>query len=63
MNRFLLLCETYFNKKPFLLATSHFESLNSSKIRKEQLKFTIDILNKSENSILMGDFNFDPKSL
>ena len=63
MNRTLLIAETYFNKQKFLISTVHLESLNhSTQRRKEQLKFSFDILKESENSILMGDFNFDPKS-
>lgn len=47
------------NYKNFITGTSHFESLNSAKQRKNQLENSFDLLGLSDNSFLMGDFNFD----
>ena len=41
-----------------LVATSHFESRNNTKIRKEQMELTFQRL-EGKDFILMGDFNFD----
>ena len=48
----------------FLVATAHFESLDSAKYRKEQMEVTFNLLQKAQEdrknlSILVGDFNFD----
>jgi hypothetical protein len=51
--------ENYTDLKNLLIATSHFESLNNSKLRKDQLNVSFSLLNESANSFLMGDFNFD----
>jgi tyrosyl-DNA phosphodiesterase 2 len=64
MGRNLLLMEiihSFDNKNlnNILIATSHFESLNSEEYRKRQLKDSFEILNFSECAFLMGDFNFD----
>jgi tyrosyl-DNA phosphodiesterase 2 len=64
MGRNLLLTEinhSFDNEKfsNIIIATSHFESLNNANFRKDQLAVSFEILNKSENAFLMGDFNFD----
>lgn len=64
MGRNLLLTEinhSFDNQKfnNFLIATSHFESLNNANVRKIQIDSAFEILNKSDTAILMGDFNFD----
>jgi endonuclease/exonuclease/phosphatase family metal-dependent hydrolase len=37
MGRSLLTCETRINGNPFVVATSHLESMNSAELRKDQL--------------------------
>ena len=64
MGRNLLITEinhSFDNQKfsKIFIATSHFESLNNAKLRKEQLETSFNLLNKSKNAFLMGDFNFD----
>lgn len=41
------------------VATSHFESLDSADIRKDQLEVAFGVLDKYPTALLMGDFNFD----
>jgi len=64
MGRNLLLTEINhsfdnINYSNIIIATSHFESLNNAKLRKQQLETSFEILNNSETAFLMGDFNFD----
>lgn len=64
MGRKLILAEPCL---PFhlIVASSHFESLNSAEVRREQLKTTFDVLKAAQgaefpgHSVLVGDFNFD----
>ena len=44
-----------------LIATAHFESMDSSKIRKLQMNAAFELM-KGTDFILMGDFNFDDSS-
>ena len=64
MTRKLLIAETFYNcngeVKPILIGTSHLESLNNPEFRKSQLEIIFRVLEKSDSSFLMGDFNFDP---
>jgi hypothetical protein len=62
MGRKILVTEIAINDKgeSIGVATSHFESLNSASLRKQQLKIAFKILKNFKISFLMGDFNFDP---
>ena len=59
MNRHVLIAEFVINEQKILIGTTHLESLNfSAPIRYVQLKNIFALLNVSNNSVLMGDFNF-----
>ncbi len=59
MGRNVLIAEYNINGQKLLVAISHLESLkHSAKIRSVQLNEIFSVLNTSENSIFMGDFNF-----
>jgi tyrosyl-DNA phosphodiesterase 2 len=62
MGRKILITEILINDKgdSIGVATSHFESLNNAQFRKQQLDIAFKILKNFKNSVLMGDFNFDP---
>jgi endonuclease/exonuclease/phosphatase family metal-dependent hydrolase len=64
MGRTLLVAEPIggINGNRVLVGTSHFESLDSQKVRKSQMEFAFEKLQVSENIILCGDFNFDNSS-
>lgn len=59
MGRYLLTAEFNINGQMLLVATTHLESLrHSEKIRSVQLNEIFSLLNRSENSLLLGDLNF-----
>jgi len=59
MDRKVLIAEFVINEKKMLISTTHLESMKlSSSIRSIQLKEIFELLNDSNNSVLMGDFNF-----
>lgn len=60
MSRYLLLSQ--FKTKSgsdFIVATSHFESLDNANLRKIQLGLSFELLREVDYSLLMGDFNLD----
>ncbi|KAM3136940.1 hypothetical protein pb186bvf_011025 [Paramecium bursaria] len=59
MERDLLYTITNVNGKELIIATSHLESLNNSKLRYEQLQISYKQFEQYQNVIMMGDFNFD----
>lgn len=59
MGRSLFVAETEVNGEAIAVATSHFESLDSADIRKDQLEVAFKVLDKYSTALLMGDFNFD----
>lgn len=61
MNRSLLVAETIFNGKTFIIGTSHLESLDNKYKRVKQMEFIQSNVLKDHDSIFMGDFNFDFK--
>lgn len=61
MNRSLLLAETMFNGKTFLVWTSHLESLDNRLKRSKQIDYIQNTILKGYDAIFMGDFNFDFK--
>jgi endonuclease/exonuclease/phosphatase family metal-dependent hydrolase len=66
MDRSLLIAEPIngIEGRKVLIATSHLESMDSAKIRKEQMKDAYHLLEKTgvEDVIICGDFNFDNSS-
>ena len=60
MGRSLLIAETLINDRLISVATSHFESLNSTPLRVEQLLTAFKSL-QGDDALLMGDFNFDSR--
>ncbi len=65
MGRSLVVCEPYDPSLP-IVATAHFESLDSALIRKIQMETSTRLLNDVQKEtgrsvVLVGDFNFDPK--
>jgi endonuclease/exonuclease/phosphatase family metal-dependent hydrolase len=67
MGRSLLICQTFDQTMP-VVATAHFESLDSANIRKSQMEQSTLLLNQIESEtrhgvVMIGDFNFDPKDL
>lgn len=59
MGRHVLIAEFEINGERLLVGTSHLESLrHSARIRYIQLQKIFKLLNASDNSVLMGDFNF-----
>lgn len=59
MGRSLYIADTVVNGKHIAVATSHFESLDNSQRRKEQLAIAFKALEAYDDALLMGDFNFD----
>lgn len=61
MGRSLLIAEPL--NADFIVATAHFESLNSAEKRKSQMNESFNILKNSgiQNLIIVGDYNFDSK--
>ncbi len=59
MDRGFLAAETVLNGKPFIVGTTHLESLDNKKKRKEQMEFIQSKLLKDRDAIFMGDLNFD----
>ena len=59
MGRSLLLCETQINGKPLIISTVHLESLENADIRKMQMEIAFPIVKTVDDSMMMGDFNFD----
>jgi len=59
MGRNVLIAEFVVNKQKILIGTTHLESYPiSATIRSSQLKEIFQLLNDSNHSVLMGDFNF-----
>jgi tyrosyl-DNA phosphodiesterase 2 len=58
MTELSILTKDNFETK-IIIGNSHFESLNSTHIRKQQLETSFRILNNFKGAFLMGDFNFD----
>lgn len=59
MGRHVLIAEFEINEQKILIGTTHLESLrHSAKMRSIQLNEIFALLNESDNSVLMGDFNF-----
>jgi len=59
MGRYVLIAEFNINGQKLLVGTTHLESLrHSAKIRRVQLEKIFAWLDNSDNSVLMGDFNF-----
>jgi tyrosyl-DNA phosphodiesterase 2 len=59
MNRKVLVAELCVSEQSFNVATVHLESQKpSADIRAEQLAMIFPLLEKSEHSVVMGDFNF-----
>lgn len=63
MYRFLLVAICPLLK--LAIGTAHFESLQSPRMRKKQIEMATEMLSRKDipegyESILMGDFNFDP---
>lgn len=59
MGRCVMVAEFLINGETLCISTVHLESLNNWNRRKKQLTFIKSILKDYENSLLMGDFNFD----
>ena len=59
MGRSLLIAETIINGERFVVSTAHLESMNSAQYRKAQMEISFSILKLFNNSMLMGDYNFD----
>jgi len=59
MGRSLLVAETIINGEPILVSTVHLESLGSAEYREMQMNISYSNLKLVNNSMLMGDFNFD----
>jgi endonuclease/exonuclease/phosphatase family metal-dependent hydrolase len=59
MGRSLLVAETIINGEPFVVSTVHLESMASAPFRKAQMEISFPILKLFNNSMLMGDFNFN----
>jgi len=59
MGRSLLIAETIINGEPFVVSTVHLESMASAPYRKAQMDISFSILKLFNNSLLMGDYNFD----
>jgi endonuclease/exonuclease/phosphatase family metal-dependent hydrolase len=55
-----LIAETTVNGKPFLVGTSHLESMDSAEIRRIQCEVVQKVMNQNGfPHVFMGDFNFD----
>ena len=61
MDRSLLVAETTFNNKTFLICTSHLESLDNRYKRASQMDYIQNTILKGHDAVFMGDFNFDFK--
>jgi endonuclease/exonuclease/phosphatase family metal-dependent hydrolase len=62
MGRSLLIAEPVngINGKPVVVATAHFESLDSKRHRREQMEDTFELLGSADcEAFVVGDFNFD----
>jgi tyrosyl-DNA phosphodiesterase 2 len=59
MGRMLLAGTFTINNEDISVGTVHLESLDETFRRKMQLQIIFDVLEKTEQSVLMGDFNFD----
>ena len=59
MGRSLLYGVLRVNGQTFGIGTVHLESLDNEPLRKAQLITSVNVLGQLENSVLMGDFNFD----
>lgn len=59
MDRGFLAAETVFNGKTFVVGTTHLESLDNKKRRKEQMEAIQTKILPGTDAIFMGDLNFD----
>lgn len=59
MDRSLLVAETIFNGQPFLVWTTHLESLDNKSKRGKQIEYIQHEILQDRDSIFMGDLNFD----
>ena len=59
MDRSVLVAETMFNGKPFMVCTTHLESLDNRRKRSEQMDFIQNSLLTGRDAVFMGDLNFD----
>lgn len=59
MGRYFLYAENIINGRTTAVGTVHLESSSHFEIREKQILRVFEILNKYDQSYLMGDFNLD----